>query len=89
MKYKVMRDCHGYKGKYWKQDDIVEFDADDTPPRHFLPLDGSPKAKEVLRKDEEEKMALSQLAHKSIKPQPTAAKVLRNQKKSSGVGEDF
>lgn len=48
MKFKVLRDCYGYKGRYWKADDIVEFAENDMPPSHFLALGVKP----VLVEDE-------------------------------------
>lgn len=37
-KYKVIRDTHGFQGRYWNQGDIVDLDEAEKPPRHFVPV---------------------------------------------------
>ena len=81
-KYRVLRDNHGFQGRYWKAGKVVEFDDDVIPPKHFLLLDGSPVVQKIVKKIEDDKAALSQIALKSIKPTPTAGAVLKNQKKA-------
>lgn len=91
-KYLVLRDSHGFQGRYWHKDAIVEFDDDVQPhPKNFQLLDGGPAAKKAQAVVVDEKQTLSQLAIKAIKPQLTAGQVLRHQKKS-GIypkAEDF
>jgi hypothetical protein len=43
MKYKVLRDCYGFQGKYWKEGEEPDLDPKTNPPKHFKPLAG-PKA---------------------------------------------
>jgi len=88
-KYLVLRDTHGFQGRMWHKDAIVEFSDDVVPPRHFQALDGGPVAKQVVAAIAEEKTALSQLALKAVKPLPTAGKVMRNQKQVGVKNEDF
>ena len=38
MKYRVLRNCYGFQGRYWKRDDIVDLDPKSNPPIHFKPL---------------------------------------------------
>ena len=38
LKYKVVRDCHGFKGRYWTEGEIVDLPEGDNPPRHFVLL---------------------------------------------------
>ena len=35
MKYRVIRNCYGFKGRYWEKDQIVEVDNTEIPPEHF------------------------------------------------------
>ncbi|MBL0320285.1 MAG: hypothetical protein IPP74_13495 [Alphaproteobacteria bacterium] len=35
MKYRVIRNCYGFKGRYWSKDQIVEVDGSEIPPEHF------------------------------------------------------
>jgi len=90
-KYIVLCDNHGFQGRYWVKDSEVEFEDDVVPNKHFklLPnLAAEKKAKETIA---EEKAALSQIQRKELKPQPTAAEVMKSQKKASTtrVTEDF
>ena len=39
MKYRVLRNCYGFEGRYWQRDDIVELDPKSNPPIHFEPMD--------------------------------------------------
>lgn len=87
-KYLVLRTNHGFQGRMWYQDAIVEFDDDVVPPHHFQLMDGKAEAKAAVEKREEEKTALSKMARQAIKPQPTAGEVLKNQKKVK-AGDDF
>lgn len=34
-KYKVLRDCHGFRGGYWIKGQIVEINPSENPPEHF------------------------------------------------------
>ena len=48
-KYKVARNCHGFKRRYWEAGTIVEFDDDEQPPRHFELIDDSKaKVKDIM-----------------------------------------
>lgn len=80
-KFLVLRNCHGFQGRYWYKDDVVEFENDVVPPKHFQILDGQADAKKAEEAVVEEKMALSQLQRKQVKPLPTAGTVLKGQKK--------
>ena len=75
-KYIVLRTCHGYKGAMYHKDQRVEFDDNDTPPHHFQLISNDEVAKEVEKRIVDEKMALSQLQRKIVKPLPTAGQVL-------------
>jgi len=39
-KYKVLRDCYGFKGGYWKEGVIVNLADGENPPKHFQRIDG-------------------------------------------------
>ena len=39
-RYRVIRDNFGFKGGYWTEGQIVDLQDDETPPKHFEPLDG-------------------------------------------------
>lgn len=79
-KYRVLRKTHGFQGRMWYQDDIVEFDDDVKPPHHFELLSGKAEVLSAKEKIEEEKTALSQLQRKQVKPLPTAGTVMKKQK---------
>ena len=34
-KYRVLRNCSGFKGRRWNEGAEVEFEDDETPPHHF------------------------------------------------------
>lgn len=57
MKYRVIRDCFGFKKRYWKQGDIVEFPDNEEVPCHFEKLLRDVVAPEPVK----ETMALSEL----------------------------
>lgn len=43
MDYKVVRTCHGFRGRKWVEGTIVtDIRPDETPPRHFVPLNQVP-----------------------------------------------
>lgn len=96
-KYLVLRNTHGFQGRYFHQDDIVEFEDDVVPPHHFQPLSGQAEVLKAEDKIVDEKTALSQMQRKQVKPMPTAGTVLKNQKrmgvepeiKKPGKPEDF
>ena len=88
-KFRVLRNTHGFQGKYWHQDDIVEFEDDVVPPRHFELLNGRAEVLKAHEKIEDEKTALSQLQRKQVKPLPTAGVILRKQKQVGVRQEDF
>lgn len=39
MKYRVLRDCYGFKGAYWEKGQLVDLSDHETPPSHFEPLE--------------------------------------------------
>ena len=91
-KYRVLRNTHGFQGKYWHQDDIVEFEDDVIPPKHFELLTGRAEVLSAKEKIEDEKTALSQLQRKQVKPLPTAGQEMKNQKRAGVMpvkSEDF
>ena len=88
-KYLVLRDNHGFQGRMWHKDAVVEFDDDVVPPHHFQCLDGKPAAKAAEAAVVEEKAALSQLAIKAVKPLPTAGKIMKGQKKQGEPAPEF
>lgn len=81
-KYLVLKTNHGFQGRLWAKDAVVEFDDDVTPNKHFQLLDGKAQAKKAEEAVVEEKMALSQLQAKVVKPLPTAGTILKGQKKA-------
>jgi len=46
MKYLVLRDCYGFKKRYWNKGTVVELDASEKPPHQFQPIAEAPKPKE-------------------------------------------
>jgi hypothetical protein len=44
MKYKVLRNCYGFQGRYWEKGQVVDLDPTSKPPEHFEPLEKPPKA---------------------------------------------
>lgn len=88
-KYVVLRTNHGFQGRMWVQDAIVEFENDVVPPRHFKLLENELAVKKVNEEIVNEKTALSQLQKKQVKPLPTAGSVLKTQKKVGDKQEDF
>lgn len=46
--YRVVRDCYGFQGRYWKKDVVVSLRGDeDGIPRHFELIGGKPVAPKV------------------------------------------
>lgn len=90
-KFLVLCDTHGFQGKYWHKDDIVEFEDDVAPPKHFQFLDGRAEVLKANEKIADERTALSQVQRKEVKPLPTAGTVLKNQKRMGAQPktEDF
>ena len=81
-KYLVTKDCAGYKGRYWRQDMIVELDDSEKPPKHFE-LISAEKEKDIRFKSALEKdkpVTLSELGMRRPEEVVTAAKVLGNRK---------
>ena len=91
-KYLVLRNTHGFQGRYWYQDAIVEFEDDVVPPHHFQLLSGKAEVLKAEEKIVDEKTALSQMQRKQVKPMPTAGTELKGQKRAGEVPvktEDF
>lgn len=49
MKYLVLRDCYGFKKRYWTKGTIVELDASEKPPHQFRLIQVEPKPPEPER----------------------------------------
>jgi hypothetical protein len=45
MKYLVLRDCYGFKGRFWHKDEIVELAENENPPHHFQHIEKEPEPK--------------------------------------------
>lgn len=45
MKYLVLRDCYGFKGRYWNAGTVVELDESENPPHHFQKIEKAPEPK--------------------------------------------
>jgi hypothetical protein len=45
MKYIVLRDCHGFKNRYWRKGQVVTVNDSDkfSVPKHFEPIDRDPE----------------------------------------------
>lgn len=39
MKYIAVRDCHGFRGRFWKEGEGVDAEEGEILPRHFVPAD--------------------------------------------------
>jgi hypothetical protein len=39
MKYRVLRNCDGFMGRYWEKDAVVDIDPALNPPEHFKLLE--------------------------------------------------
>ena len=39
MKYKVLTDCFGFRGRYWEKGTVVEVSKEENPPKHFAPME--------------------------------------------------
>jgi len=58
MKYKVIRNCHGFQNRYWHAGQVVDIPERYNPPHHFEPVgDYTPPEPEKLMP-----VAMSQLA---------------------------
>ena len=68
-KYKVLRNCSGFKGRRWYQDTIVELEDDATPPHHFELIGSVKKTKKEPVKKEvgEASKSFSEMTYKSKK----------------------
>lgn len=63
-KYKVVRNCYGFKGKYWEKDEIVVLASDIKPPHHFKMIG---KEESFVKVDEEEEVTiLSEINRKEL-----------------------
>lgn len=51
MKYRVIRECYGFRNRYWEVGEVVDIDPKENPPHHFQPI-GQPK--QEPKKDQEE-----------------------------------
>jgi hypothetical protein len=43
MRYRVVRDCAGFRGRFWEKGTIVDIDPSENPPHHFVPADANPE----------------------------------------------
>lgn len=39
MKYLVIRNCCGFRNRYWEAGEIVEIDPSENPPEHFQKME--------------------------------------------------
>jgi len=68
MRYKVLRNCHGFLGRYWKKATIVDSSQyqDKWPedekeiPRHFLLIDEN--GLEIVRKPKSDRMSMTEFS---------------------------
>jgi hypothetical protein len=78
-KYKVIRTCHGFKGRLWEEGQIVELEDDETPPSHFVDyFSVEPKKEEpvIEKKDPQKPMPIE--VGKPIKPEGGFASSVEN-----------
>lgn len=83
-KYLVLRDNHGFKGRYWTKDDVVEFPDDVTPPKHFELITKKTKLPEGADASKPVN-TMSELQRQSISPEKTAGELMKDQKQVGQV----
>ena len=61
-KYQIVRDCYGFKNRYWEKDEIVILEDNEMPPRHFQLIENIRKQTKDKEPDEsKDKLSLSSL----------------------------
>lgn len=64
-KYTVLRDCHGFQGRYWSKGTVIELADDVTPPKHFKLVSEGSVAKPVAQ-DLGDILPLSEVGKKPV-----------------------
>ena len=77
-KYKVLRNCAGYKngGLYYK-DSVVEFEDDDTPPHHFELIEGDEPVTKKVQVDGDSLSGLQKMQKEAVDPKTGFASHLK------------
>ncbi|MCP4372967.1 MAG: hypothetical protein GY797_33400 [Deltaproteobacteria bacterium] len=100
MRYKVIRDCHGFLGRYWKKETIVDpkqFYAkwpknEDLIPKHFVEIDENDN--ELVKEQEEPKdetFTMGEFSeNKSQKPETISNQpmVVKDDKKTKEISDN-
>lgn len=80
VKYLVLADTYGFKGRYWTKDEIVEFDADVIPDKRYFEFITKNTVLPEMADLDKPVNTLSEAMARPYRKEPTAGQVFADQK---------